>query len=65
MCVGLFANMELVASSKPVKMELTKIHFPRKMKKRLKKIGAYPQFCKIWEVENNTTAEINNVMLGD
>ena len=54
--------MELIASSTPLKIRTGSIHFPRKMKKKLKKMGKYPQLFYVWEIENKTTSGINNII---
>lgn len=44
-----------------------KIRYPRKLKKRLKKIGQLPktQYLYTYVVENNTTATIDCLIFGD
>ncbi len=59
-------------NSKQKEMPLTKItHFkiryPRKKKKRLKKLGQFPsrpEFVFVAEVTNNVTSDIRNVIFG-
>ena len=38
-----------------------KIHFPRKIKKQLKKLGKYPQFVQWIEIQNTTTANLDGI----
>lgn len=56
--------MELVSHSGGVKETKSIAKYPRKLKKRLKKAGKWPRYVFIWEVENNVTANIDNVIFG-
>lgn len=50
-----------------MKSTKVKIRYPRKLKKRLKKIGQLPkaQYLYTYVVENNTTATLDCLIFGD
>ena len=48
-----------------MKITEIKIHFPRKIKKQLKKLGKYPQFVQLIEIENNKTSNLDCVLFGN